>query len=126
MPFVYVPFRTSLTSLEEAKKEVERLYECSRNLLEKNSDFVYWFENDFEKDIKTLEGIIEKISSTKEEGKVSGKLEVIRREAKKLKEERTRLILGRYYSVYYSRSKEVFNAFYDLLDYLMDLLQLKT
>ncbi|MEM5834812.1 MAG: hypothetical protein QXQ69_03125 [Candidatus Aenigmatarchaeota archaeon] len=126
MPFVYVPLKTFPRSLEEAKKELEKLYECFKNFMSKDFDFISWFENDFGKDIKSLECISEKIFTITKEGKILGRLEYVRREAKKLQEERARLILGNYYSIYYSRAKEVFTAFYNLLDYLKDLFQLKT
>jgi hypothetical protein len=96
MPFVYVPLKTFPLSLEEAKKELEKINEVYKSLENKTFDSISWFENDLEKDLKNLEAISEKISYfSPERGKILGKLEYIKREIRELKKKRT----GRYKGV---------------------------
>jgi DNA repair exonuclease SbcCD ATPase subunit len=124
MPFVYVPLKTFPLSLEEAKKELEKISECYKNLERKDFDPIAWFENDLKKDLKSLETISEKISCfSKDGGKILGRLEYIKREVKELEEKRTELILGDYKVFYSSKTKEIFTSFSDFLTYLVSVLQ---
>jgi chromosome segregation ATPase len=124
MPFVYVPLKTFPLSLEEAKKELEKINEVYKSLESRAFDSISWFENDLEKDLKNLEAISEKISYfSPERGKILGRLEYIKREVKELKEKRTKLILGDYKAFYSSKSKEIFTIFSDFLTYLVKIIE---
>jgi chromosome segregation ATPase len=122
MPFVYVPLKTFPLSLEEAKKELEKINEVYKSLENKTFDSISWFENDLEKDLKNLEAISEKISYfSPERGKILGKLEYIKREIRQLKKKRTELILGNCKAFYSSKSREIFVIFSDFLTYLLNI-----